>query len=182
VISHSEVIEHTKKWLSDIVIGHNFCPFAKREVVKNRVHFHVEASMSLEGCLLSLYEQCCLLDECNDIETTLIMFPLQFKNFDDFLELVDLANHFLVEQGYNGVYQLATFHPEYQFDGEEFDDVSNYTNRSPYPMLHIIRETSMERALKHYPDPENIPVRNIEVARNLGSTYFQQYLAQFTQN
>jgi hypothetical protein len=109
-------------------------------------------------------------------ETTLLILPEGCTQFNDFLDLTAMAEQLLIDQGYEGVYQLASFHPDYCFAGEDENDPANYTNRSPYPMLHIIREASIEQALKTYPNPELIPERNIELTRKLGLEKIQALL------
>ena len=117
------------------------------------------------------------LDSKEQIETALLIFPNTFDNFREYLEFLDLCQAFLLDMNYEGVYQLASFHPEYQFAGSSDDDPANYTNRSPYPMIHILRESSIEEALKHFPHPEQIPEKNIETARKIGLHEMQKILA-----
>ena len=109
------------------------------------------------------------LDEHSETATTLLVFPTLFKNFDHYLDFVELAESMLVDQGYEGVYQLATFHPDYCFDGAEPDDAANYTNRSPYAMVHLLREESVEQAIAFYGDTDAIPERNIAKLTAMGS-------------
>jgi hypothetical protein len=116
------------------------------------------------------------LDNQLEVETTLLIFEKHFGDFDLFLDLIEIANQMLDDSGYSGIYQLATFHPDYLFEGEAVSDASHYTNRSPYPMLHLLREISMEKVLEQHPEPDNIPRQNIEKARHLGTNYFKQYL------
>lgn len=175
-------IDASKSWLEQVVIGHNFCPFAKREYDAERVRFVLSESTSFENGLQDLVKECECLDENKLIETTLIIFNHQLVQFDDFLDFVDLSNQLMEMQGYDGVYQLANFHPDYCFDGEDENDASNYTNRSPFPMLHLIREKSIERALATYPSPELIPENNIKLAREKGSQYFQCLLDDIRNN
>ena len=172
--SSTEIICHTKCWLSSFIIEHNICPFAKRPFDvgekgdKGGIHYEVVISDKLENQLQELIYSCEQLDRETDIETSLQIMPNGLNDFDDYLDFLDLANELMHKQGYEGVYQLASFHPDYCFDGVEANDASNYTNRSPYPMLHLIREASLEKALAHYPNPENIPERNIRYTRELG--------------
>ncbi|MDH5485645.1 MAG: DUF1415 domain-containing protein [Gammaproteobacteria bacterium] len=175
------VIAQTKKWLTDVIIGFNFCPFAKREFDQGKIRFSVIRERQLEHCLQSLVDECIGLDRDIETETTLLIFPDTLSSFDDFLDFVEMANELLIEQGYEGTYQLANFHPDYCFAGSDEQDAANYTNRSPYPMLHIIREASLEIALQSYPDPEQIPQRNIERARKTGLEKMQQLLANCLQ-
>lgn len=172
------VTQHTKHWLKDIIIELNFCPFANREFIKNSIRYTVSDSSDLETALHTLADELHHLDNYPDTETTLLIFPGSFLVFDDFLELIDYANQLLSDSGYESVYQLAHFHPEYCFDGVETDDASNYTNRSPYPTLHIIREESLQKAIQSHPDPTGIPDTNIILARKLGSAKMQSLLDQ----
>ncbi len=164
----TQIIEQTQCWISQFIIQHNICPFAKREFEKNSIHYEVVISEKLENQLQELIYSCEQLDRENDIETSLLIVPNGLSDFDDYLDFLELANELLHQQGYESVYQLASFHPNYCFDGVEADDASNFTNRSPYPMLHLIREVSLEKALTHYPKPEEIPARNIEYTREMG--------------
>jgi len=168
-----QIISQTKKWITDVVIGCNFCPFAAREVKRGRVHYQVEPATELSVCLESFLKECIRLDNEETIETTLLIFPNAFHSFDDYLDLVDLAEKLITKEGYEGIYQVASFHPLYRFLGTAADDAANYTNRSIYPMLHLLREESIEKALQRYPDPEQIPERNILFAREKGAAYMK---------
>lgn len=172
--THQQVIEQTKKWLTDVVVGCNFCPFAGREVKRNSIHYQVETGTTLEAGLQALMKECMRLDDDASVETTLLIFSNGFAKFEAYLDLVDLAEKLLKKEKYEGIYQVASFHPEYQFAGSPADDAANYTNRSVYPMLHLLREESIEKALEHYKgDPGEIPVRNIEFAREKGPAYMK---------
>jgi len=162
------IIRQIKAWLSSVVIAHKLCPFAKREFDTGSIHYAVINTAELETQLELVVAHCAALDRNTDRETTLIIFPNSLSEFEAYLDFVDLATAVLKTQGYEGIYQLASFHPKYRFDGAAEDDPSNYTNRSPYPMIHILREVSVEAALKTYPNPENIPTRNITLTQDLG--------------
>lgn len=162
------VIRECRRWLEDVVIAHNFCPFAKRELIKSRIHFEVIADRDMEHCLESMIMACRHLDEQVDIETSLLILPTGFHDFERYLDLLDYADRLLEAQNYEGVYQVASFHPDYCFDDATPDDPANYTNRSPYPMLHLLREDSIEKALENISDPEAIPEANIQTANRLG--------------
>ena len=179
--NNTEIIAETKQWLKDIVIGLNFCPFAKKVFDSGSIHFYVDNSENIEECLAKLIEQCQLLDANSDIETSFILYPLILNDFDDYLDFLELANQLLAAQNYEGVYQLASFHPQYHFENTSVDDAENYTNRSPYPMLHLLREKSLADALKHYKDAEKIPLRNIELAQQKGADFFISYLKSLKQ-
>lgn len=169
-------VEQTKQWLSEVIIGLNFCPFAKKEFVNNTIHYQPSQEEQIKSALVELSAQCQLLMDNPAIETTLLIYTQGFRDFNRFLDLVDYANETIINLGYEGIFQIANFHPEYCFAGEDFDDASNFTNRSPYPTLHLIREASMERVLNVYNNPEAIPDNNIALARQKGSHYFQDIL------
>ena len=171
------VIAQTKKWLSTIVIGHGLCPFAKSEFDNDRIHYAVIDEQNLEGQMAVLLAECTALDKDESRETSLLIFPSAFVDFEDYLDGLALANDLLKDQGYEGIYQLASFHPHYLFEGAAEDDAANYTNRSPYPIFHILREANLEAALKSYPNPEQIPPRNIELTRRLGLEVMRASLA-----
>jgi len=168
VITDKIIISQTKKWIKTVIIAMNICPFARQEVERDRVHYRVVRETELELCLQALIDECIDLSSSDDIETSLIVFPETFSLFDDYLDFVEISNDLLIDQGYEGIYQLASFHPNYSFANSEKDDPANYTNRSVYPMLHVIREASLEKALKNYPHPERIPENNIKLTRQLG--------------
>ncbi len=171
--TNEQVIEQTKKWISDVVVGCNFCPFAARVLKQQTVHYQVEKSSEIIQCLSSLLEEAYRLDDTETIETSFLILPDSFADFDDYLELVDKAETILKKNGYEGIYQLASFHPHYLFAGSSAADAANYTNRSVYPMLHLLREESIDKALKHYASPEKIPERNINFAREKGLVYMK---------
>lgn len=169
----AQIIEQTRKWITDVVIACNFCPFAAREIKRNSIHYQVEMGAGIENGLTALLNECKRLDEQPNIETILLIFPESFTDFDQYLDLVALAEKLLKKKGYEGIYQVASFHPHYRFAGAPADDPANFTNRSVYPMLHLLREESIERALKHYPDPDSIPEKNIHFARDKGIVYMK---------
>ncbi|TYK64880.1 DUF1415 domain-containing protein [Colwellia echini] len=179
---NSSEINATKAWINDIIIGLNFCPFAKKEFVNNTIYYHQSSLEQVKPALQELVEQCHYLQNNADIETTLIIYADGFRGFDRYLDLVDYANDLLIESGFEGIFQLATMHPEYCFADDDFDAPSNFTNRSPYPMLHIIREESMAKVLSIYKEPEKIPENNIILAEQKGSGYFQTILTKIHQD
>jgi hypothetical protein len=171
--TNEEVISQTKKWINDIVVGCNFCPFAANVIKQQAVHYKVEESILSTICMESFLLEAMRLDNDDSIETSFIIFPNAFKKFDDYLDIVSVAEKLIQQNGYEGIYQVASFHPLYQFAGSDEDDAANYTNRSVYPMLHLLREASIDKALEHYKDPENIPDRNINFAREKGLAYMK---------
>ena len=173
MLSSSQIIEQTKKWITDVVIGCNFCPFAAQVVKQKTVFYKVETTTAIDISLESFLDEVTRLDNDSTIETSFLIFPNAFKSFDDYLDLVSLAEKLLKQKGYNGIYQLASFHPQYRFADAPLSDAANYTNRSVYPMLHLLRESSIDKALEHYNDPEAIPEQNINFAREKGSAYMK---------
>ena len=167
------VITQTRKWVTDVVVGCNFCPFAAKPVKRGTIHYQVDQARDEAACLAALLTECRRLDENPAIENTLLIFPDAYPDFDDYLELVALAEDLLASEDYEGTYQVAGFHPDYRFADAPDDDPANYTNRSLYPMLHLIREEGLEQALANYPDPDGIPDRNIAFARDKGLVYLK---------
>lgn len=171
--SSEKAIEQTKQWVREVVIGCNLCPFAAPVVKKDRLYYVVDDSRSIESSLETFMLECNRLDADPDIETTLIIYTHAFADFDTYLGFLEVAEALLAEYAYDGIYQVASFHPHYRFAGSEAEDAANFTNRSPYPMLHLLRESSVEKALETYPDAEKIPQRNIDFARSKGLAYMK---------
>jgi len=117
--------------------------------------------------LAALQDELKLLEHDAAVETTLLIFTDVLQNFDDYNQFLEVADSLLIQMGLEGVYQIASFHPQYQFEGSDADDVENFTNRSPYPMLHLLREQSLDRVLADFENPEQIPLRNIELMKSL---------------
>jgi len=166
--SNPLITEQTLNWVRTFVIANNLCPFAKGPVSKNALRIsvseHKKQALALEDLMTEIH----FLDENPKIETTLLVFSEGFKDFFAYLELVDLAEELLEQLEYDGIYQIASFHPDYYFADSEPDDVTNYTNRSPYPMLHILREEDVEKAIAAFGDTSKIPERNSEFLAELG--------------
>ncbi|MGC8120266.1 DUF1415 domain-containing protein [Marinobacter sp. VGCF2001] len=168
-MGETEVISATRKWVEDVVVGYNLCPFAKRELVRNRVRFVVSEAETEDELLQALHSELQRLEDEPEIETTLLIHPGVLQDFGPYNEFLDAADGLLVYLELEGVYQIASFHPDYQFEGTGPDAAENYTNRSPFPMLHLLREASLEAAIDSYPDVDGIPRRNIELMNKLGS-------------
>ena len=158
-------VEH---WVETVVIGLNLCPFAKREFINQRVRFYVSEAATTDQLLLDIQAELGRLERDNRIETTLLIHPNVLQDFSDYNQFLDEADDLLLAMKAEGVFQIASFHPDYQFADAQMDAVENYTNRSPFPLLHIIREASVERAIAHHPDPDGIPERNIALLNKLG--------------
>jgi hypothetical protein len=163
-------IAETRKWLEQIVIGLNLCPFAKAVYVKDQVRFVLSDATTPEALVEELAEELILLRDtpAEQIDTTLIVHPDVLTDFLDYNDFLDNADAAIEALDLQGILQVASFHPQYQFAGAAPDDVSNYTNRAPYPTLHLLREDSVERAVAAFPDPDVIVERNIETLDKLG--------------
>lgn len=164
------VSEHTKQWLEKAVIGLNLCPFAKAPHVKNLVRIVVSEARHLDGFLEDLDRELQLLGNtpASELETTLLVHPTLFPDFETFNQMLEIADDAVVENELEGIVQIAPFHPDFQFEGTEADDISNYTNRSPYPTLHLIREDSIAKAAEAFPDSSAIFDRNIALLEKMG--------------
>lgn len=165
---NNNIIGSVRQWVESVVVDLNLCPFAKRELVNNRVRFMVSVATTEEQLLMSLEDELELLNNDSSIETTLLIHPNVLQDFFDYNQFLSLADGLLAQMKLEGVYQIASFHPAYQFGGTGSDDAENYTNRSPYPMLHLIREESLERAIADFPHVDQVPARNIELMNSLG--------------
>ena len=168
-----QIIDRTRQWIVDVVIGCNFCPFAANVVKQQTIFYKVEENTEMDACLDSFAGEMKRLDNDAGIETSFLIFPNAFQQFDDYLDLVSLAEKLLKRKSYEGVYQVASFHPLYLFANSDENDPANYTNRSIYPMLQLLREESIDKALANYKDPESIPARNINFAKEKGLAYMR---------
>lgn len=164
------VTDHTRQWLEKAVIGLNLCPFAKAPHVKNLVRISVSQARHLDGFLEDLDRELQLLGDtpADELETTLLVHPTLFPDFDTFNQMLDIADAAVVDNSLEGIVQIAPFHPDFQFEGTDSDDISNYTNRSPYPTLHLIREDSIAKAAQAFPDASAIFERNIALLEEMG--------------
>lgn len=164
------VTDHTCQWLEKAVIGLNLCPFAKAPHVKNLVRISVSQARHLDGFLEDLDRELQLLGDtpADELETTLLVHPTLFPDFDTFNQMLDIADAAVVDNGLEGIVQIAPFHPDFQFEGTDSDDIGNYTNRSPYPTLHLIREDSIAKAAQAFPDASAIFERNIALLEKMG--------------
>jgi hypothetical protein len=167
------IIAQTKKWILDVVIGCNFCPFAAREVKRDSIVYEVAAYTQPKIILQKLSAAFLRMNGDDSVETLLLILPNGFASFAVYLKLVSAANTLIKKNGYEGIYQLASFHPSYLFAGSKPSDAANYTNRSPYPVLQILRESSVSRAVDSYPDTLKIPERNMDFARQKGLAFMQ---------
>ncbi len=166
-LDDAAVIAATKAWLVAEVIGLNLCPFAREVYVSERIRYRVSDARDAAALRAHLVEELKTLHAADPAksETTLLIHPRALGDFLDYNDFLDEADAAVEELGLTGELQVASFHPCYQFDGTEPDDPANGTNRSPFPMLHLLREASVERAVAGYPDADKIPERNVETMR-----------------
>lgn len=174
------VVAETLAWLDRAVIGLNLCPFARAVRVKGQIRCIASEATEVETLLHTLCDEAQrLLDTDPAVcETTLLVHPQVLGDFADYNDFLDLAEAVLADMGCEGTLQLASFHPDYQFEGTEPDDVTNATNRSPYPMLHLLREASVERAVRAFPEAADIYETNLRTMETLGAAGWQALQAQ----
>ncbi|MEO0424137.1 MAG: DUF1415 domain-containing protein [Pseudomonadota bacterium] len=171
------VASATRRWLETFVVGMGLCPFAAAPLAAERVRVVVTEADDEEALLEALQAEIVLLDQQPQIETTLLIHPAVLQDFLAYNDFLDLADALLVEGDRDGVYQVASFHPDYQFAGTAPNAAENYTNRSPYPMLHLLRETSVEKAVASGIDTNDVPVRNIQHMNELGEVELARLLS-----
>lgn len=164
------VIADTVRWLEQAVIGLNLCPFAKGVHTKGQIHYVVSQAQDAEGVILDLHHELEALAEANPEkrDTTLLILPQAFEDFLDFNDFLAVADAMVDELELGGILQVASFHPRFQFEGTEVDDVTNCTNRAPYPTLHLLREDSIDKAVDAYPEAEMIYERNMQTLEDMG--------------
>ena len=166
----NSVIADTRAWLEEAVIGLNLCPFAKAVHVKGQIRYVVSAATDVDMLQQALAEQLrdLALADPAEVDTTLLIHPQVLQDFEDFNQFLGIAEEMVEALGLDGVLQVASFHPRFQFADTEADDITNATNRSPYPTLHLLREESIDRAVEAFPEAEAIYEANIETLQRLG--------------
>ena len=169
-VANDAVIAATRAWIERAVIGLNLCPFAKAVYVKNQIRYTVSEAQTPEALLSELVRELRSLSHASaeDIDTTLLIHPHVLSDFLDYNDFLQIADATVEELDLAGVLQVASFHPRYQFAGTSADDITNYTNRSPYPTLHLLREASVDQAVEAFPDAEELYEKNVETMRRLG--------------
>lgn len=169
-VKNDKVTAATRNWLEKAVIGLNLCPFARAVYAADRIRYVVSDATTIEALLEVLAAELEVLAEAdeNQTETTLLIHPQVLGDFLDYNDFLEMADMLVEELGLDGILQLASFHPQYQFAETESDDIENCSNRSPYPTLHLLRESSVERAVAAHPDTEQICRDNIKTLRQLG--------------
>ncbi len=166
---NNQIIEQVNNWLDQVVIGLNLCPFAAKPQRSNQIHLQVYAGKSDKELLECLQQAMLELEakSAQERETTVIIIANHLQDFADYNQFLDLSDALLEQEDWHGIIQLASFHPNYQFAGTQPEDAENLTNRAPYPLLHLIREDSIEEVLSKYPNPEAIPATNISRMQSL---------------
>lgn len=162
------VIDHVKRWLDQFIITLNLCPFANRERINNRIRFVVSSADHQDPLLADLAVELEHLYSHPDMQTTLLIHPHTLTDFADYNQFLNQVDALLDALDLIGIFQVASFHPNYRFADTEPNDAENYTNRSPYPILHILREASVERAIHEHPDADSIPTTNINRLNDMG--------------
>jgi hypothetical protein len=178
-IDAARVEADVRRWLERAVIGLNLCPFAKAVYTKNQVRIVVSDASTERALLEELGEELALLRDtpAEQVDTTLLVHPQVLADFLDYNDFLDDADALVEALALDGVLQVASFHPQYQFAGTEPDAAENLTNRAPYPILHLLREDSVDRAVEAYPEPDSIIERNVETMRQLGPEGFRKLLS-----
>lgn len=171
-----QYIKATKNWIQQVVINCNFCPFAAQVFLQNKIEYAWISDADIEICMQHLLHELEKLDANTTIETGFLLLPYFNNSFSTFLNIIAAAEALLIAHDYEGVYQIASFHPLYQFEGADINDPANYTNRSPVAMLHILREASIDTVLEKYKNPALIPEKNIAYAQKKGLAFMQQLL------
>lgn len=169
-VAHQAVVDNTRQWLDQMVVGHNLCPFAANVVNRNQVHYAVcdaTNDADLQQFYLTELQRLLGANE-HEIATSLLMFPQGLDAFEDYLDLLEWFEQLLEEADLTQHVQLASFHPQYQFDGVAPDDLSHFTNRAPYPIIHLLRQDQMTKVLSHVTEPEKIYLDNIKTLNELG--------------
>jgi hypothetical protein len=180
-VPESAPIAASRRWVEQFVVAHELCPFAKREVDAGRVRYSLSNARDEAALLTDLEAELQHLQAEPGTETTLLVHPQVLADFMAYNQFLDLAEGLVAQLGLVGEIQIASFHPDYQFAGTEAQAAENYSNRSPFPMLHLIREASLERALASYPGIEEVPARNIALMNTLGAAALARALRQYRQ-
>ena len=174
------VVDETRRWIADVVIGLNLCPFARRVFDGDKIRYVVSEADDVSKLALDLAAELTALSQApiEETETTLLIHPHALHDFHDYNDFLDDADSLLLELDLEGVIQIASFHPRYQFAGTEADAIENFTNRSPYPMLHLLREESVSAVAVNEDELLAIPERNIATLRALGMAKLRELLAR----
>jgi uncharacterized protein len=174
MMQENQIIAAVSTWLHQVVIGLQLCPFASKPAQENGVRFKVTDAQDDEYLLEALKSECEFLVSAPEVETSLLIVANHLDDFWSYNQFLVWVNQLIKREGYEGVFQIASFHPDYCFAGTDPEDAENLTNRSPYPILHIIREASLEKALRHFPDIDQVPEKNKQKINALSSEQKQK--------
>jgi hypothetical protein len=176
VMNKKKIIAQTQQWLTDVIVGLNLCPFAKRVVLADSIRLVVSESQTDEALLEEFVLEIERLEntDIEKVETTLLIIPKMLTDFEDYNQFLDLIDNLLLQFNWQGIFQIASFHPDYCFADASPDASENLTNRSPYPILHILREDSVTKAIAQYPDVDGVSERNIKRVAGLSDKEKQQ--------
>ena len=178
----SLVIDASQRWLETVVVRHGLCPFASRVLNKNCLRFFVSEATTSEALVDDLIKELLHMNHHSrdELETSLLIHPYVLTDFQDYNDFLDVVDTVIDEAGLHGVIQVASFHPDYQFADSDEDDAANYTNRSPFPMLHLLREASIDEAVRDWTakgrNMEDIPLNNVETLRRMGKSLLEKQL------
>lgn len=177
-IDNPTIIARTRCWIERVVVEMNVCPFARKPYEGGNIRYVVSAARSPEDLLGEVQQELELLraSDAGEIETTVLIHPHVLNDFFDYNDFLGIVDALLEDGGYEGEFQVASLHPAYQFAGTQPDDAENYTNRSPYPILHLLREAELARAIAGYARPDKIPERNIRTMEKIGAARMREIL------
>ncbi len=172
MIDDQKIISEVCRWIEAAVIGLDLCPFAESVYRRRKIHTVVSESEQVDDLMFELHQEIQRLRNQPEIETSLLIITCQLQDFTDFNAMLDHVDALIGAYHWAGEFQIASFHPCYQFANTQIDDRENWSNRSPYPILHILRETSVALAISHYPEALTIPARNSRRLRSLDNVSF----------
>lgn len=170
--NEEQILSKTKSWIDTFIIGENICPFAKH-IPKEKLQLILDSSDTMLGVLEQMSKTWTTLKANRGIETSIIIYPSASQDFEEFLDWYYACDQLLEDMDLRSDFQLVAFHPRFLFDNAEESDAANYTNRSPYPMIHILREDSVSKAVEGHPDVDSIPARNMEHLRKKDEEYWK---------
>ncbi len=176
VMSGCAIESHVRAWLDSFILGLNLCPFARPVIASDTLRISICESDQLQQVAEAFMQELVLIGQSSeaDIATTLLVLPNALEDFKQYLGFIDNAEAVINDMGLEGIIQLASFHPHYLFDGEPIDSASHYSNRSPFPIIHFLREEMLARVLADFSNPENIPQRNIATLQAIGLSQIEK--------
>ncbi|MFV2032365.1 MAG: DUF1415 domain-containing protein [Gammaproteobacteria bacterium] len=171
---NDRIIQRVAHWIEYAVIGLDLCPFAEPAFNRQKINVVISETRDTDALMFELYREIVRLEDNPGIETTLLIIPLQLADFGDYNDSLDQVDALLEANAWTGKFQVASFHPHYRFEGTQSDDRENWSNRSPYPIYHILRESSIALAVERHPAVDQIPVKNIRTLKSLDQESFEK--------